>query len=72
MALSRSVTISIPSLCNLDFYAIRFYDRAHRIYDAAILTRSYNQHALLSHIRHFIKILFVNKGIEFINFPWYI
>ena len=46
------------------------------IYDAAILTRCYTQHALLSfkdskiiHIRHFINIQLVNKGIEFINLP---
>ena len=45
-------------------------------YDAAILTRCYTQHALrpyidskIYHIRHFIKIQFVNKGIEFINLP---
>ena len=42
----------------------------------AILTRCYTQHALrpyidseINHIRHFIKIQFVNKGIEFINLP---
>ena len=54
----------------------RVYDRAHRLYDAAILTRCYTQHALrpyidseIIYIRHFIKIQFVNKGIEFINLP---
>ena len=64
MALSRLVTLSISSLRNLDI------DRAHRLYDAAILTRCYTQHALppyidseINHIRHFIKIQFVNKGI---------
>ena len=31
MALSRSVTISIPSLSNLDFNAIRFYDSTKHI-----------------------------------------
>ena len=43
---------------------------------SAILTRCYTQHALwpyidseINHIRHFIKIQFVNKGIEFINLP---
>ena len=76
MALSRLVTLSISSLCNLDIEANKFYDRAHRLYDAAILIRCYTQHALLpyidseiNHIRHFIKIQFVNKGIEFINLP---
>ena len=76
MALSRLVTLSISSLRNLDIEANKFYDRAHRPYDAAILTRCYTQHALrpyvdseINHIRHFIKIQFVNKGIEFINLP---
>ena len=76
MALSRLVTLSISSLRNLDIDANKFYDRAHRLYDAAILTPCYTQHALwpyidseINHIRHFIKIQFVNKGIEFINLP---
>ena len=76
MALSRLVTLSISSLCNLDIEANKFYDRAHRLYDAAILTRCYTQHALrpyidsgINHFRHFIKIQFVNKGIEFIKLP---
>ena len=52
----------------------KFYDRAHRLYDAALLTQCYTQYALwpyidskINHIRHFIKIQFVNKGTEFIN-----
>ena len=76
MALSRLVTLSISSLRNLDIEANKFYKRAHRLYDAAILTRCYTQHALrpyidseINHIRHFIKMQFVNKGIEFINLP---
>ena len=76
MALSRLVTLSISSLRNLDIEANKFYDRAHRLYDAALLTQCYTQHALrpyidseINHIRHFIKIKFVNKGIEFINLP---
>ena len=70
------LTLSISSLRNLDIEANKFYDRAHRLYDAAILTLCYTQHALwpyidsqINHIRHFIKIQFVNKGIEFINLP---
>ena len=58
------------------YYYDNVYDRAHRLYDAAILTRCYTQHALrpfidseFNHIRHFIKIQFINKGIEFINLP---
>ena len=76
MALSRLVTLSISSLRYLDIETNTFYDRAHRLYDAAILTQCYTQHALwpyidseINHIRHFIKIQFVNKGIEFINLP---
>ena len=76
MALSRLVSLSISSLFNLDIEANKFNDRAHRLYDAALLTQCYTQHALWPHIdskinriRHFIKIRFVNKGIEFINLP---
>ena len=76
MALSRLVTLSISSLRNMDIQANKFYNSAHRLYDAEILTRCYTQHALrpyidseINHIRHFIKIRFVNKGIEFINLP---
>ena len=39
MTLSRLVTLSLSSLCNLDIEANKFCDRAHRLYDAAILTR---------------------------------
>ena len=76
MPLSHLVTLSISSLLKLDIEANKFYDRAHWLYDAAILTRCYTQHALrpyidseINHIRHFIKIQFVNKEIEFINLP---
>ena len=60
----------------LDIDANKFYDRAHRLYDAALLTQCYTQHAFRSyidsktnHIRHFIKIHLVYKGIEFTNLP---
>ena len=46
------------------------------MYDAALLTRCYTQHALrpfidseANHIRSFIKIPFINKGIDFIDLP---
>ena len=59
--------------------ANKFYDRAHSIYDAAILTRCYTQHALrpyidskINHIRHFIKIQFVNKGLNSLTYPEYL
>ena len=76
MAHSRLVTLSFSSLRYLDTEANKFYDRAHRLYDAALLTGCYTQHALQPYIdseinqfRHFIKIQFVNKGFEFINLP---
>ena len=76
MALSRLVALSLFSLRNLDIEANKFYDRAHRFYDVALLTQCYTQHVLppyiysgIGHIRHFIKIHIVNKGIEFINSP---
>ena len=44
------------------------------MYEAALLTRCYTQHALhplidpkTNHKRHFIKISFINKGIDFID-----
>ena len=46
MALSRLVSLSISSLRTLDIEANKFYDRSHRLYDTAILTRCYTQHAL--------------------------
>ena len=39
MAISHLVTLSISSLRNLDIEANKFYDRAHQLYDAALLTR---------------------------------
>ena len=75
MTLSSLVTFSISSLLILDIEANEFYDNAHRLYDAELFTRCYTQHAHwsyidseINHIRHFIKIQFVNKGIEIINF----
>ena len=54
----------------------KFYDRKHDLYEAALLTKCYTQHALrpyidseINQIRHFIKIPFINKGIEFIDLP---
>ena len=46
------------------------------MYYAALLSRSYTQHALrpfiyseTNHKRHFIKIPLINKGVEFIDLP---
>ena len=76
MDLSHLVTLSISSLHNLDIEANKFYDISHGLYDAALCTRIYTQHALtpyidskINHIRHLIKIQLVKNEIEFINLP---
>ena len=60
----------------MDTEANEFYDRTSRLFDAVLLTRCYTQHALhpvidskINQIRHFIKIPFINKGIDFIDLP---
>ena len=74
--LSFLSSLSISVLCILYTEANKFYDRNHQLYDAALLTRCYTQHALrpfidseINHKRHFIKIPFINKGIEIIDLP---
>ena len=74
--LSKLSSLSISTLRKLDEEANKFYDRKHDLYEAALLTRCYTQHALrpfidteINHTRHFIKIPFINKGIEFIDLP---
>ena len=44
------ITLSISSLHNLDIEANKLYDRAHRLYAAALLTSCYTQHALWPYI----------------------
>ena len=72
--LSKLSSLSIASFRKLDEEANKFYDRKHDLYHTALLTRCYTQHALrsyidseMNHIRHFIKIPFINKGIDFID-----
>ena len=74
--LSYLSSLPISVLRSLDTEANKFYDRTNRLYDAASLTRCYTQHALrpvmdskIDHIRHFIKIPFINKGMDFIDLP---
>ena len=74
--LSKLASLSVSSLRKFTDEANKFYDRKHDLYEAALLTRSYTQHALrpyidseTNHIRHFIKSSFINKGIEFIDLP---
>ena len=74
--LSYLSSLPIAVLRSLDTEAHRFYDRNHQMYNAALLTRCYTQHTLRpfidsesNHIRHFITIPFINKGIDFIDLP---
>ena len=74
--LSFLSSLPIPVLRILDIEAYRFYDKNHQMYEAALLTRCYTQHALhplidseINHKRHFIKFPFINKGIDFIDLP---
>ena len=63
-------------LRSLDTEANKVYDKSNRSYDAALLTRCNTKHALrlvidskIIHVRHFIKIPFINKGMDFIDLP---
>ena len=74
--LSYLSSLPIAVLRSLDTEANRFYDRNHKMYDAALSTRCYTQHALRpfidsesNHIRSFIKIPFINTGIDIIDLP---
>ena len=73
--LSFLSSLPIPVLRILDIEANRFYDKNQQMYEAALLTRCYTQHALRTFInaeinqRHFIKITFINKGMDFIDLP---
>ena len=72
--LSKLFSLSIASLRKLDEEANNCFDRKHDFYQIALLTRCYTQIALrpyidseMNHVRHFIKISFINKGIDFID-----
>ena len=67
-------SLHISALRNLELEANKRYDRANKLCKAPLLTRFYVQHFLspyidseANHKRHFIKIPFINKGIEFID-----
>ena len=69
-------SLPISALRSLDNEANKFYDRSNRLYDAALFTMSYTQHALrpvidskINHLRHVIEIPFINKGMDFIDLP---
>ena len=74
--LSKLASLSVSPLRKLDDEANKVYNRKHDLYEAALLTRCYIQHAIrpyidskINHIRQIIKIPFINKGIEFIDLP---
>ena len=71
--LSYLSSLPISVLRSLDTEVNKFYDRTNRLYDAVLLKRCYTQHALhpvidskINHIRHFIEISFINKGMDYI------
>ena len=72
--LSFLSSLPVSVKCILDDEANKFDDKVYRLYEAALLTRCYTQHALrpfidfeVNHKRYFIKIPFINKGIDFID-----
>ena len=74
--LTKLSSLSVSCKCKLNEQANKFYNQKHDLNEAVLLTRCYIQHALrpytdseINHIRHFIKIPFINKGIEFIALP---
>ena len=67
-------SLPISFLRNLELEANKLYNTANEFYKEALLTRCYVQHFLSPYIdsevnqkRHFIKIRFINKGMEFID-----
>ena len=48
--LSKLASLSVYSLRKLDDEANKFYDRKQDLYEAALLTRYYTQHALRPYI----------------------
>ena len=72
--LSFLSSLPISVLRVLGTEANNFYDTNHPLYNAALLTRCYTQHALrpfidteTNHKRHFITVPFTNKGIGFFD-----
>ena len=72
--LSRLTSLSLLSLRDIDDRADKIILRTDPYYKTAILIQKYTQHVLRPHIdsasnhkRHFIKIPFINKGIDFID-----
>ena len=67
-------SLHISVLRNLELETGKLYDRANKWYKAALLTRCRVQHfhspyidSELNHKQHFIKVPFINKGMEIID-----
>jgi uncharacterized protein YjaZ len=74
--LSRLTSLSLRSLKTLDEEADNIVIQTDPLYTAAYLIQSFTQHILRPHIdttaehdRHFLKVTFLNKGIDFIDLP---
>ena len=68
-------SLPIAVLRSLDKEANRFYDRNHQMYDAALLTRCYTQHALRPFIdsesNHLFKFLSLIKELTLLIYQVY-
>lgn len=74
--LSRLSALPLSSLVKLDKEADDIYIRSNPLYDTATLIQSYTQHVIRPHLdkeedhkRHFLKLLYINKGIDFVDLP---
>jgi hypothetical protein len=72
--LSRVAGLSISCLQKVDEEADQIFIRTHPMYDVAGIVQCYSQHKLRPHVdedsshkRSFLKILYCNKGIDFID-----
>ena len=72
--LSRVTGLSISCLRKVDEEADDIYIRTHPMYEVASIVQSYSQHVLYPHVddpsshkRSFLKILYCDKGIDFID-----
>ena len=76
--LSYLSSLPIAVLRSFDIEANRLYDRNHQLYDAALLTRCYTQHALrpftdseTNHIRSLLKFLSLIKELTLLIYQAY-
>ena len=74
--LSRLTSLSVQSLRKLDEEADQHVIQTDPFYTVSYLIQNYTQHILRPHIdaqsehdRHFLKLNFINKGIDFIDVP---